>query len=314
MAVKRATLSDHVKMAEAFLWAMNNGADIINCSFGYDGPWVLPDIVRVAMDKCASDGRRQKGCVIVWAAGNGNELISNDEWASYDKVLAVAASTDQDTRAYYSDFGQEVDVCAPSSGGQNGITTTAIGGYTSNFGGTSSAAPLVAGIAGLILSLNPNLTYLEVYDIICKSAEKIDVQNGKYNADGHSDWYGYGRVNAFRALDSIPVLEEAVRGTDLESRIDDIRLFANSYLQGIPEARQILEFLKNAKFDILRLLCDSNHAQFRKDIVTILRTTVTVYDAIRDGKDIVISDETWNAIGNVAQLIIKKPAIANETI
>jgi hypothetical protein len=254
-----------------------------------------------------SDGRRGKGCVIVWAAGNGNELISSDEWASYGKVLAVAASTDHDIRAYYSDFGPEVDVCAPSSGGQNGITTTAIGGYTSNFGGTSSAAPLVAGIAGLILSLDPNLNYREVYDIIYRSAEKIDFPNGNYDGDGHSDWYGYGRVNAFRALDSIPILEEAVRGTNLESRIADIQFFVNSYLLDRPEGRQILEFLKHAKFDILGLLCNSEHSQFRRDIVTVLSTIVSVNEAVKNGKDIAIADDTWNAIESVAQFIIKKP-------
>ena len=70
--------------------------------------------------------------------------------------------------------------------------------------------------------------------------------------------------------------------------------------------------MKNEKIDILRLLCDSNHAQFRRDTVTILTTILSVYEALQDGKDIVISDDTWDAIGNVAQSIMKKPTISHE--
>ncbi len=186
------------------MWAADHGADIINCSFGIDGrPWVLPDVVRAAIDKAVDRGRNGRGCVIFWAAGNGSELVSSDEWASYEKVITVAASTDQDVRASYSDFGPEVDVCAPSSGGKNSITTTSVGGYTDLFGGTSAAAPLTAGVAALLLSVNPNLTWSEIRDILCQSADRIDQENGKYDSNGHSDWYGHGRVNAHKALQAI---------------------------------------------------------------------------------------------------------------
>ena len=87
-------------------------------------------------------------------------------------------------------------------------TTSSIGNlgnkhYTDKFGGTSSAAPLVAGIAALVISANPTLTAKEVKSIIKKSADKIKRKNttaGKYDRNGHSKWYGFGKVNAGRAV------------------------------------------------------------------------------------------------------------------
>ena len=76
--------------------------------------------------------------------------------------------------------------------------------YTDEFGGTSSAAPLVAGVAALVISANPALTATEVKDIIKETADKINPDNndpeGKYDNDGHSKWYGYGKVNAGNAV------------------------------------------------------------------------------------------------------------------
>jgi len=70
----------------------------------------------------------------------------------------------------------------------------------SDFGGTSSACPGVAGVCALILSVNPDLTWKDVKEILKKTADKIDKRNGNYDAKGHSKWYGYGRVNAYKAV------------------------------------------------------------------------------------------------------------------
>ena len=72
-------------------------------------------------------------------------------------------------------------------------------GYTSGFGGTSSAAPLMAGICALLLSANPDLTVTDIKNILRQSADKIGPA-GTYDSSGHSDFYGYGRVNALRAV------------------------------------------------------------------------------------------------------------------
>lgn len=111
--------------------------------------------------------------MITWAAGNGNESVDNDGYASYPKIIAVAASGDQNTKSVYSDHGSAVWCSFPSSDFADdsktpGIWTTDRSGitgyneghsgqgdndgkYTNSFGGTSSACPGVAGVAALIL-------------------------------------------------------------------------------------------------------------------------------------------------------------------
>jgi subtilisin family serine protease len=79
------------------------------------------------------------------------------------------------------------------------IWKTPASGYL-GFGGTSAAAPLVAGIAGLLLARNPELTRDELETILEATADKIDPANARYDASGFSTRAGHGRVNAARAL------------------------------------------------------------------------------------------------------------------
>jgi len=214
--------------SNAIRWAAENGAWVISNSWGPpDGnPFItgdeisypLPDIVRDAIDYAVEKGRDGKGCVITWAAGNGNEPIGFDGYASYPRVIAVGACDDQGVRPYYSDFGPELDVCSSSDGGMTtGIWTTDLmrgggyntgsfltgdeaGNYINDFGGTSAATPLAAGIAALLLSLDPGLTGDEVAERLRNTADRVDFAHAGYGLSGHSIYYGYGRVNAFSAL------------------------------------------------------------------------------------------------------------------
>jgi subtilisin family serine protease len=72
--------------------------------------------------------------------------------------------------------------------------------YTNSFGGTSSACPGAAGVAALVLSRNPSLNWDEVKDILRRSCDRIDPEDGKYDANGHSPLYGYGRLNAEKTV------------------------------------------------------------------------------------------------------------------
>jgi subtilase family serine protease len=89
------------------------------------------------------------------------------------------------------------------------------GNYTNKFGGTSSATPLVAGIAALMLSINEDLTLTQVKDILMKTADKIgDSSTYSYNETTgltHSDYFGYGRVNALRAVQMAEKLNTTTR-------------------------------------------------------------------------------------------------------
>ena len=290
-------------MAQAFAWAADHGADVISCSFGHDGrPWVLPDIVRAAIDYAAESGRGGKGCVIVWASGNGNELVSTDEWASYEKVIAVGASTDEDVRAPYSDFGPELDVCAPSSGCRQQRHHHGERRVHEHVRWHVVGRPLVAGVAGLLLSANPNLRWHEVRHLLRQSADRIDQVRGDYGADGHSDWYGYGRVNALRALQAIDALAEAVRDLDLEPRVDLIRLFAKQYLGSRPAGRAILEYLKEKKYRILQLMTSED--DFRTNVRKTLQAVASAQESLRSHRTVTVDRSAWSAIEQVAERLL----------
>ncbi len=236
-----------ISETKAFKWAVDNGADVISCSWGpEDGAWWnpndplhfsqsrLPDSAKAAIEYAVKKGRGGKGCVVVWAAGNGNEDVKFDEYASNANVIAVAACNDQGKRSIYSDFGEAVWCCFPSNDfaapnmnhprpltpgiwttdrqGIDGYNSGGInaeqligdfdGKYTATFGGTSSACPGVAGVAALMLSVNPDLTWQQVKEIIKNSCDQIDAEMGGYDANGHSPFYGYGRLNALKAVEN----------------------------------------------------------------------------------------------------------------
>lgn len=227
--------------ADAFAWAADNGADIISCSWGpTDGEWwnpddprhqrqvPLPPSSRLAMKYATDKGRDGKGCVILFAAGNGRESVDNDGYASYRRVMAIAACNDSGKRTVYSDYGQAIWCAFPSDDSGHapfdhpaplspGIWTTdrrgtagyndgfvtgadAAGHYTHSFGGTSSACPGAAGVAALVLSVNPDLKWQHVRSILRRCCDKIDPQEGQYDERGHSPFYGFGRLNAAKAV------------------------------------------------------------------------------------------------------------------
>jgi subtilisin family serine protease len=198
--------------AETFRWAASKG-DIISCS------WTISpnSTLTTAITEVVNTGRGGRGIPVLCATGN--------DWtswigypASLAETIAIGASTNRDVRAGYSQYGTGLDVVAPSSGGTRRIETTdvrGVDGYNTNpgaagdyckaadstgFGGTSSATPLTAGVAALMLSANPLLTATEVRDILRATAVQIDPANANYNASGWSSEYGYGRVDAAAAV------------------------------------------------------------------------------------------------------------------
>ena len=129
--------------------------------------------------------------------------------AALDSVLGVGVADFRD-RIGGAGYGPCIDLVAPSTPESKmtlGVLTTdrtgidghVDGDYHETFGGTSAAAPLVAGIAGLLLSLNPELTRAELQQLLEQTADKVDTVNAGYDARGFSSRAGFGRVNA-RAL------------------------------------------------------------------------------------------------------------------
>jgi len=178
-------------------WAANNGADVISMSWGGSG--------YSQTEQNTINTIHNMGIVLVGAAGNDN--VSTAHYPSaYNHVISVASTNSDDAKSDFSNYGTTVDVCAPGGygipGPQGLLSTT----YNSNtFGnydimaGTSMATPVVSGLCGLILSVNPALSPDEVEAILKSTADTIEYINPDYIGQ-----LGAGRINAFKAVSNTP--------------------------------------------------------------------------------------------------------------
>jgi subtilisin family serine protease len=202
--------------ADAVRYAVSQGADVINLSWGYArATQATPGdaALRAALEAAATHGRGGRGTLIV--VGATNDAVDNCagatlDLAGLDSVLGVGVADHRD-RIGGAGYGPCIDVLAPAKPESRttlGVLTTdrtnidghTDGDYHETFGGTSAAAPLVAGVAGLLLSLNPELTRADLQQLLEQTADKIDAANARYDARGFSSRAGFGRVNAARAL------------------------------------------------------------------------------------------------------------------
>ncbi|MEP7372247.1 MAG: proprotein convertase P-domain-containing protein [Chitinophagaceae bacterium] len=262
-------ISDSKMMA--VLAFISDKADVFSNSWGSSpkSNFASGVINRIA-ELAQTGGRRGKGIVFLWAAGNENCPIkfsgnidipydggrdTNGNWrgvrtsrifehnlTDVPGVMYVAALASTAQRSHYSNYGEGIAICAPTNNVHKywRLVVTGLGIMTSSgeapffdaqFGGTSSATPLVAGIAALIISANPNLTALQVISVLQKTAKKDmnmtayaktppatfdpntswDVSpvtpflNGSFNNIGHADgtwsgWFGFGKADAAAAV------------------------------------------------------------------------------------------------------------------
>jgi len=228
-------------------------ADVLSNSWS-----VPPDSnVAQAVKDVVQTGRNGKGCPFFAATGNGDPAVTGIGFpASVPEAIAVGASTNQGRRAHYSQYGAGLDFVAPSSGGTRGIFTTDVsiqgrgfnigtvnsgdaqGLYTNSFGGTSSATPLAAGVAALILSLNPDLTWTQVRQYLRDTADKIDQALGNY-ANGISAQYGFGRINAHKALQAVKADHDGDQRQLIEQAISPGLAIPDNNLAGVASAMDI---------------------------------------------------------------------------
>ena len=167
----------------------------------------LSSAERGALAEAAANGRGGLGEIFAWAAGNGGtrDRCDYDPYASSRYVVAIGAVGDRNTRSWFNETGSSMLVVAHSSGNDRGITTTNSGsGYTSSFGGTSSASPLGAAVIALMLQANPRLSWRDVQGVLAHAARPVDPGNSRWMVNGAglaiNENYGYGLVDAPAAV------------------------------------------------------------------------------------------------------------------
>jgi len=177
--------------AQAFYYAANKGADVINCSWGSSNTSGFGAAVDYAV---------ARGVLVCHAAGNSNNT-TQDYLATRADVVDVAATDTADVKASFSSYGTWVDVSAP---GVDIVSTynnpsDVANDYFAIMSGTSMATPYVCGLAGLVKSQYPSYTWSQIRDQIKNTTDNIDAINPTYAGQ-----LGTGRINACRALGGTP--------------------------------------------------------------------------------------------------------------
>ena len=265
-------------LADAIRYA-GQKADVLSnswsCSPSSDVEQAIKDVVQT--------GRGGKGTPVFVATGNGyNDFVSFP--ARVPEAIAVGASTNLGKRAEYSNYGRRLDFLAPSSGGTKNIFTTDVsipnrgynlgdtdqgdadGLYTNSFGGTSSATPLAAGVAALMLSSKPELKWDRVRNYMRDSADKINQVNANY-VNGFSEQYGYGRINTHKALKKIEPNDQ--NGDVISKQITPALSIPDHNMEGIISS---INIDKNGTIaSIEEVSVDISHS-YRGDLLVLLIT------------------------------------------
>jgi len=209
-------ISERDTVAAAIRYA-TGVADIILCSWGAPRHKVVAE----AIDD-TSEGRGGKGSVFVGAAGNDGKLNSIDFPARHPLAIAVGACGRNDEVTDYANRGTRLDVVAPAGVDDTGVYSTDIsqpgwglktsggvsGRFSSEFGSTSAAAAMAAGVAALCLEKKPNLTAAQIRSLLRTTAAKVGIddetlQPVEYNPQGdtgRTQKLGSGRIQADRAV------------------------------------------------------------------------------------------------------------------
>jgi subtilisin family serine protease len=202
---------------------------------------------------------------MVFASGNSGEDFSWNPFATHPDTISVGATDSTGKRYDFSNYGEAIDIMAPTAGGEKSGTSTYYdriwstdnflkpdclddgetpsngcsdqagwtpnspvaggdgwwGKYSFRFSHTSSAAPFVTGVIALILEANQELSAEEIKEILLVTADRVSASDANYDEFGHSTKYGYGRVNALRAVAAAWVKGGGTISSQLKDDIDE---------------------------------------------------------------------------------------------
>src|SRR3989344_3717371 len=183
MCIKATSTSTAITNGyDGIVYAAVSGADVINMSWG--GPSFSTTGQNVV------DYANSQGCILIAAAGN-DDVSSQFYPAAFNNVVSVAATSSNDAKASFSNYGGWIDVSAPG----NNIYSTTVSNTYGNKSGTSMASPMVAGLAALMKSLNPTMPNADIINCLLSTTDNIDAQN-----PGYIGQLGSGRIDAAAAM------------------------------------------------------------------------------------------------------------------
>ncbi len=182
----QTALSDDVR---AFEHAIAADVAVINNSWGFSKHVPAPPTLAAVIHRAATETRGGKGALVIFAAGNDDRVLLDDEIEALDDVLCVSAVDSYGYPTAYTNRGATVDISAPSAT----VSLAPGDGITKTFGGTSAAAPVVAGLAAWAVSVDPSLTAKALRELLVTTALPSPLVTR--DAKGHHDTYGYGIVD-----------------------------------------------------------------------------------------------------------------------
>jgi subtilisin family serine protease len=233
----RGNYGDITGAAEAYYHALNRGVWVTSNSWAvlqeYTGSVDLAP-VRQAIQDFVAQAREGNGGAALFASTNEGRAIGFNELANMPEVMAIGGTDIRDQVVSYSNFGPNLSVVAPTGApnfnipqiittdvqGNGGFSRDGFfwswsqvggdfntgwpepdttGNYTRYANGTSASTPIAAGVVALAFSVNPDLTGAEAREIVEKTADKVGGVTYDESRD-HNIYYGYGRVNAARAV------------------------------------------------------------------------------------------------------------------
>lgn len=195
MLVALGETIDSTGMGAALGLCLKYRADVISCSVGPSkGSWDNLKTVTAAIDDLNRKGRGDLGTLVVWALPNNKKEIAPKLLESYDPLICVAASGEDDVPAPDSSYGQGLDLVAPGVG-VLAILADENGSMVWKSDGASVAAPCVAGVAALVLSFKSKLTFAQLTEVMTNASCDPEMQNKHWDK-----FVGWGRLNALRAV------------------------------------------------------------------------------------------------------------------
>ena len=336
----------------AFLQAVHQMAnfDITNNSWGAAAKFEDDQNVNISSshrraiineyDYAVVNGRNFLGTVIIQSAGNGylddngvrRDVDSNGDSLNASRFTVTVAAAERDGFAsYYSNYGASILVTAPGGGTLGGLATTdrqgsdgyntiagEDGNYTNTFAGTSAAAPIVSGVAALMLQANANLGWRDVQNILAASAvhtgseigsaTKGATENFRWAFNGADNWngggmhfsgdYGYGMVNAYNAVRMAEALRyiSSVALTSANEKVSTVGKAGTSPLVANTSTDVTITLNDNVLVEHVDLTLTLTHPSFtdlKIYLVSAEGTTVQLYDGRSGSPTAAGSPLTW---------------------